>query len=87
MAGIAEFERRSRNTGEKGRRSQTEGETYRDLAPANLVRERELATALLLYHNLPLAKIDLRLWFEDHDLMDLQRGASMADSVGCRHER
>ncbi|HEX6689396.1 MAG TPA: type IV secretory system conjugative DNA transfer family protein [Solirubrobacterales bacterium] len=82
VAGVAEFEQRSRNTGEKGRRSRTEGETYRDLAPANLVRERELATALLLYHNLPLAKIDLRLWFEDQGLMDLQRGASTADPMG-----
>jgi type IV secretion system protein VirD4 len=82
VAGVAEFEQRSRNTGEKGRRSQTEGETYRDLAPANLVRERELATALLLYHNLPLAKIDLRLWFEDRGLMDLQRSASVANQAG-----
>ncbi len=81
VAGVAEFEQRSRNTGEKGRQSETEGETYRDLAPANLVRERELATALLMYHNLPLAKIDLRLWFEDEGLMDLQRSASTTDEV------
>jgi type IV secretion system protein VirD4 len=81
VSGVAEFEQRSRNTGERGRRSQTEGETYRDLAPANVVRERELATALLLYHNLPLAKIDLRLWFEDRGLMDLQGNASATDPV------
>jgi type IV secretion system protein VirD4 len=82
VAGVAEFEQRSRNTGEKGRRSQTEGETYRDLAPAHVVRERELASALLLYHNLPLAKIGLRLWFEDEGLMNLQRDASAASALG-----
>ena len=31
--------------GREGRRSQTEGDTYRDLAPANLVRERDPAPA------------------------------------------
>jgi type IV secretion system protein VirD4 len=82
VTGVAEFEQRSRNTGEKGRSSQTEGETYRDLAPANVVRERELATALLLYHNLPLAKIDLRVWFEDQRLMDFRWNASETDAAG-----
>jgi type IV secretion system protein VirD4 len=73
VSGVAEFEQRSRNTGERGRRSQTEGETYRDLAPANVVRERDPGSALLIYHNLPLAKISLRLAFEDKGLMDLQK--------------
>jgi type IV secretion system protein VirD4 len=81
VSGAAEFEQRSRNTGERGRRSWTEGETYRDLAPANVVRERESATALLLYHNLPLAKIDLRLWFEDQELMDLQRQPTLRAEI------
>ncbi|HET8861789.1 MAG TPA: type IV secretory system conjugative DNA transfer family protein [Solirubrobacterales bacterium] len=81
VGGVAEFEQLTRNAGERGKRSQTEGETYRDLAPAHVVRERELATALLLYHNLPLAKITLRLWFEDKGLMDLQRGASPLGAV------
>ncbi len=64
VAGAAEFEQRTRNTGERGRRSETEGQTYRDLAPSNLVREREPGSALLMYHNLPLARVELRLWFE-----------------------
>lgn len=86
VAGVAEFEQLTRNTGGQGRRSQAEGETYRDLAPANVVRERKLATALLLYHNLPLAKIDLRPWFEDQGLLDLQRDASATDPAApaCR---
>lgn len=82
ISGAAEFEQRSRNTGEQGKRSVTEGETYRDLAPANVVRERDPGSALLLYHNLPLAKISLRLWFEDEGLRQLRDG--VPSSVGRR---
>jgi type IV secretion system protein VirD4 len=83
VAGVAEFEQLSRSTGERGRRSRTEGETYRDLAPANVVRERDPGSALLMYHNLPLAKISLRLWFEDQELMDLQRATSITNAAGA----
>lgn len=72
VTGAAEFEQRSRNTGEQGRRSHTEGEIFRDLAPANVVRERDPGSALLIYHTLPPATIDLRLWFEDAQLKELQ---------------
>jgi hypothetical protein len=40
------------------------------------VREREPGSALLIYHNLPLAKISLRLWLEDKGLKSLKQGAS-----------
>jgi type IV secretion system protein VirD4 len=72
IVGPGEFEQRSRNTGERGRRSQTEGETYRDLAPANVVRERDPGTALLIYGHLPPAKVRLRPWFEDKGLIKLR---------------
>jgi type IV secretory pathway TraG/TraD family ATPase VirD4 len=72
VTGAAEVDQRSQSTGEQGRRSVTQGETYRDLTPANVVREREPGSALLIYHNLPPAKIDLRLWFEDEGLRQLQ---------------
>lgn len=74
VSGATEVDQRSRSTGEQGRRSVTEGETYRDLTPANVVRERDPGSALLIYHNLPPAKLDLRLWFEDRDLRRLQAG-------------
>jgi hypothetical protein len=45
--------------------------SYRDLTPANVVREREPGSALLIHHNLPPARIDLRLWFEDEVLCRL----------------
>lgn len=78
LVGAGEFEQRSRNTGEKGRHSVTEGETYRDLAPASVVRQRDPGTALLLYKHLPPTKIALRLWFEDKQLRRLQEGALAA---------
>jgi type IV secretory pathway TraG/TraD family ATPase VirD4 len=83
VAGVADFEQRSRNTGERGRRSHTEGETYRDLAPANVVRERDPGSALLMYHNLPLAKIGLRLWFEDHKLKKLREASPGPELTGA----
>ena len=80
IVGPGEFEQRSRNTGERGRRSQTEGETYRDLAPANVVRERDPGTALLVYGHLPPAKIRLRPWFEDKGLMKLREEPAAAEA-------
>ncbi|MGA7304303.1 MAG: type IV secretory system conjugative DNA transfer family protein, partial [Rhodothermales bacterium] len=61
VAGSAEFEQRSRSRAERGRRSMTEGDTYRDLAPANVVREHKPGSALLMYGALPMAKLDLRI--------------------------
>jgi type IV secretion system protein VirD4 len=74
LLGAGEFEQRSRSTGEKGRRSETEGDTYRDLAPANVVRERDPGTGLLVYGHLPPAKIKLRPWYEDRELRRRREG-------------
>ncbi|MGN6258332.1 MAG: type IV secretory system conjugative DNA transfer family protein [Solirubrobacterales bacterium] len=76
LLGAGEFEQRSRSTGEQGRRSQTEGDTYRDLAPANVIRERRPGSGLLVYGHLPPAKIRLRPWYEDCELRARQSGAS-----------
>lgn len=65
-----------RSTGEKGRRSETEGDTYRDLAPANVVRERSPGTGLLVYGHLLPAKIKLRPWYADPELRKLRDGSS-----------
>lgn len=81
VAGATEVDQRSRSTGDQGRRSVTEGETYRDLTPANVVREQDPGSALLVYHNLPVAKLDLRLWFEDKALQKLQAGEDHAEST------
>jgi type IV secretory pathway TraG/TraD family ATPase VirD4 len=80
LIGAGEFEQRSVSTssGERGRRSQTEGDTYRDLAPGHLMRQRPAGSAILVYRNLPAAMIELRPWFEDEGLCRLQRAEGMA---------
>jgi len=75
LLGAKKFEQRSRSTGENGRRSETEGDTYRELAPANVVRERSPGTGLLVYGHLPPAKIKLRPWYEDEELRRLREGS------------
>jgi type IV secretion system protein VirD4 len=74
LLGAGEFEQRSTSTssGERGRRSETQGDTYRELAPANFVRERKPGTALLVDAELPPAQIMLRPWFEDQALCTLR---------------
>jgi type IV secretion system protein VirD4 len=75
LIGVGEFGQRSISTsrGERGRRSQTEGDTYRELAPGHLVRQRRAGSAILVYRNLPAAMIELRPWFEEEGLRRLQR--------------
>ncbi len=65
LLGSGEFEQRSVNTqrGERGHRSQTEGDTYRELAPAHLLRQSQPASALLVYGSLPPTRIALRPWY------------------------
>lgn len=74
LIGAGEFEQRStsRSSGEHGRHSETHGDTYRDLAPPNLVRERKPGTALLIDAELPPAQISLRPWYEDQTLRSLR---------------
>ncbi len=79
VTGSAEFSQRSRTAGGRGQRSTTEATTYRDLAPANLVREAEPGTALLLYGHLPAARLRLRPWYAERKLRALAR----ADSQGA----
>jgi type IV secretion system protein VirD4 len=71
VVGAGEFSQHSKTAGERGRHSTTEGTTYRDLTPANVVREAEPGSALLLYGHLPPARLRLRPWFEDEGLQAL----------------
>ncbi|MBS1895622.1 MAG: type IV secretory system conjugative DNA transfer family protein [Actinobacteria bacterium] len=74
LIGSGEFEQRSVSTqsGERGHRSQTEGDTYRELAPAHLLRQSEAAGALLVYGSLPPTTISLRPWYEEPALQRLR---------------
>jgi len=65
LIGSGEFEQRSVSTssGEHGHRSQTEGDTYRELAPAHFLRQIEPEGALMVCGSLPPARIGLRPWY------------------------
>ena len=74
VVGDGEFRQRSETAGEQGRASATEGSTYRDLAPANVVRGAKPGSALLVYGHLPPAQLRLRPWFEEPALRQLAEG-------------
>jgi type IV secretion system protein VirD4 len=74
IVGDGEFRQRSETAGEKGHASSTEGSTYRDLAPANVVRGARPGSAVLVYGHLPPARLSLRPWFDEPDLIDLAEG-------------
>lgn len=76
LVGAGEFEQRSVSTsrGERGRRSETEGEVHRELAPGHLVRQQETASGILIYGSLPPATIQLRPWFDDPELQKMCTG-------------
>jgi type IV secretion system protein VirD4 len=71
VLGEQEVRQHSTTAGQEGRASTTESSTYRSLAPAHALREAEHGTALLVYGNLPPARVQLRPWFADRDLRRL----------------
>jgi type IV secretion system protein VirD4 len=76
VIGAGEFEQLSRTAGEQGRHSTTQGDTYRDLAPAGVLREGFLNTSVLVYGRLPAARIRLRPWYQEPELRRLRDASS-----------
>jgi type IV secretion system protein VirD4 len=74
VVGAGEFQQRSETASELGRSSTTEATTYRELTPANVVREAEPGTGLLIYGHLPPAKVRLRPWYRDRRLRRVAEG-------------
>ena len=74
VVGQGEFQERRKTAGREGFASSTEGSTYRDLTPANVVRGARPGEALLVYGHLPPARLSLRPWFADRALSDLVEG-------------
>lgn len=60
VVGTGEFEHRSETADDKGGAARTQASIYRELTPANVVREARRGTGLLVYGHLPPAKIRLR---------------------------
>jgi type IV secretion system protein VirD4 len=71
VLGEAEYRQSSETVGERGRRSTTKSVNHRPLAPANVVRERDPGSLLLLYGNLPPAVVRTRPWYRDRRLRRL----------------
>ena len=61
----------STQDGGVGHRSRTESSAWRAIAPANVLRESEPGTGLLVYRNLPPARVELRPWFDEPELEEL----------------
>lgn len=75
LSGESEYEQRSDTSGFLGQHSQTIGATYRSIAPSHVVREADPGTAVLVYGNLPPAKLRLRRWYDDRHLSRLAGGS------------
>ncbi|MGH2974373.1 MAG: type IV secretory system conjugative DNA transfer family protein [Solirubrobacterales bacterium] len=74
VIGAGAFRQRSETAAEQGRSSATEGTTYRDLAPPNVIRGAKPGSALLVYGHLAPGRIELRPWFKDAALSELVEG-------------
>jgi type IV secretion system protein VirD4 len=87
LIGSGEFEQRSISTSRGGqdRRSQTEGDTYRELAPAHVLRQSKEASALMVYGSLPPSTIDLRRWYGDRRLQQEGGAQSRATAPHVLH--
>ncbi len=68
LLGDQEIQHISSTSGAEGRHSKTESVAYRALAPANALREMKPGEGLLIYGNLPPARLKLRPWFKDRRL-------------------
>ncbi len=75
VIGAGEFEQRSETSGEHGRRTRTEGDTYRELIPPGVLRGADPGSGLLIYRHLPPTKIQLRPWFREPTLKELRQAA------------
>jgi type IV secretion system protein VirD4 len=61
----------SRQTGPDGRRSTSQSDQRESLAPVHLLQQLPKGEALLVYENLPPARVRLRMWFRDRALRAL----------------
>jgi len=64
----------SSQTGPDGRRSKSSSEQRESLAPLHLLQQLPDGEAVVLYQNLPPARVRLRRWFADRDLKRLSSG-------------
>lgn len=75
LLGDEEIRQTSSTTSAEGRRSTTHSVAYRNIAPANVLREMKPGHGLLVYGHLAPARISLRPWFSDRRLRKIAAGA------------
>jgi len=73
VLGDEEIRQTSSTNGQQGHASTTQSTTYRTLAPAHALRQARAGSGVLIYGNLPPARIQLRPWFTDPHLRTLSR--------------
>src|SRR4051794_25189116 len=73
----------SRQTGPDGRQSRSESDHREALAPIHLLQQLPAGQAVLLYENLPPARVRLRRWFDDKALRALA-GVTLPDPTSPR---
>jgi len=71
VLGDEEIRQTSSTAGHEGHASTTESTAYRTLAPAHALRQARAGSGVLIYGNLPPARIQLRPWFTDRRLRAL----------------
>lgn len=76
LVGSAEFTQTSHSSGE--RTNTTSTKTYRELVGASTMRGADPDSALLLYGNLPPARLRLRPWYAEGSLRELSTGTQSA---------
>jgi type IV secretion system protein VirD4 len=69
LLGDEEVRQIASTTAAEGRRSTTESVAYRTLAPAHVLREMTPGQGVLVYGHLPPAKITMRPWFNEPQLL------------------
>ena len=67
----------SSQTGPDGRQSRSKAEQREALAPLHVLQQLPDGVAVVLYQNLPPARVKLRRWFEDRDLCRLSSSGAM----------
>lgn len=75
VTGTSQYRQRSQTVGDKSG-SQTESVTFRDLAPAHVVRQQKPGEALLIYGSKETARIRLRPWYKEKSLRALAQDRS-----------
>lgn len=79
VTGASQYTQHSETVGDKSG-SRTEGVVYRELAPANVVREQRPGQAMLIYGSRRPARIRLRPWYKQKRLKALAKAGSQEAS-------